>query len=180
LEYDNSEEDSQLPLLEELDINPREILYKVRCVLLPFRFDRSVLLSNPDFWGPMAVVLTYSLFIIWGQISVVSWILTMWMSGSFLIFALGRVLGADITFSQVLGVIGYSILPLTLAVLLCSVVPDIVFSTIVKAASTKWATFSAATLLSQFPPERLSEKRIMLSYPLLLLFVYFISLSSGV
>jgi len=32
--------------------------------------------------------------------AVVSWILTMWMSGSFLIFALGRVLGADITFSQ--------------------------------------------------------------------------------
>jgi hypothetical protein len=27
-----------------------------------------VLLSNPDFWGPMAVVLTYSLLIIWGQL----------------------------------------------------------------------------------------------------------------
>jgi hypothetical protein len=32
---------------EELDINPAEILYKVRCVLLPFKFDRSVRLALP-------------------------------------------------------------------------------------------------------------------------------------
>lgn len=41
-------------------------------------------------------------------------------------------LASDCFSSIVLGVIGYSILPLTLAVLLCSVVPEIVFSTIVK------------------------------------------------
>jgi hypothetical protein len=35
---------------------------------LAFAFLLQVLLSNPDFWGPMAVVLTYSLLIIWGQL----------------------------------------------------------------------------------------------------------------
>lgn len=182
LEHEETDEDpdSQLPLLEELDINPAEILYKVRCVLLPFKFDRSVLLSNPDFWGPMAVVLTYSLLIIWGQLRVVSWILTMWMLGSFLIFALGRVLGAEITFSQVLGVIGYSVLPLNLAVLIISIIPEIAFSIIVRVLCTFWAAFSAGTLLAQFPQEKMRDKQIMLSYPILLLFIYFISLCSGV
>jgi hypothetical protein len=149
-------------------------------VLLPFKFDRSVLLSNPDFWGPMAVVLTYSLLIIWGQLRVVSWILTMWMLGSFLIFALGRVLGAEITFSQVLGVIGYSVLPLNLAVLIISIIPEIAFSIIVRVLCTFWAAFSAGTLLAQFPQEKMRDKQIMLSYPILLLFIYFISLCSGV
>ena len=43
---------------------------------------------------------------------VVSWILTMWVFGSLLIFLLARVLGGEVGYSQCLGVIGYSLLPL--------------------------------------------------------------------
>jgi len=42
----------------------------------------------------------------------VSWILTMWVFGSLLIFLLARVLGGEVGYSQCLGVIGYSLLPL--------------------------------------------------------------------
>lgn len=45
---------------------------------------------------------------------------------------------------------------------------------------TAWAAFSAGTLLAQFPQERQRDKQIMLTYPIFLLFVYLISLSSGV
>jgi hypothetical protein len=101
---------------EELEINPLDIAYKIRCILFPFKFDRSVLMSSPDFWGPLAVVLLYAFLLIWGQFQVVSWVLTIWLLGSFLVFILARVLGAEVTYSQSLGVIGYSILPLTLSV----------------------------------------------------------------
>jgi hypothetical protein len=50
---------------------------------------------------------------VWGQSHVVAWICTIWFSGSALIFALARVLGGDVTYAQCLGVIGYSLLPLT-------------------------------------------------------------------
>jgi hypothetical protein len=107
----------------------------------------------------------------------------------------------------VLGVIGYSVLPLNLAVLIISIIPEIAFSIIVRVRQlhspralrlavdllpstityaptqvlcTFWAAFSAGTLLAQFPQEKMRDKQIMLSYPILLLFIYFISLCSGV
>jgi hypothetical protein len=111
-----------------------------------------------------------------------------------------------------LGVIGYSVLPLNIAVLIITVIPEIAFSIIVRVRPprsspctdpvslsladsamvtvmmlaarqvlcTFWAAFSAGTLLAQFPQEKMRDKQIMLSYPILLLFIYFISLCSGV
>ena len=53
---------------EELDIDLKDIFYKIRCVLLPFRIDREILLSSPDFWGPMLVICAYSMLLVWGQV----------------------------------------------------------------------------------------------------------------
>ena len=58
---------------EELDIDLSDIYYKLRCVLLPlpyFKIKRDVVRDNPDFWGPLAVVLVYSLISLYGQLSV--------------------------------------------------------------------------------------------------------------
>jgi len=38
--------------------------------------------------------------------------MTIWLCGSGMIFLLARVLGGEVTYSQCLGVIGYSVLPL--------------------------------------------------------------------
>lgn len=58
---------------EELDVDVKDIYYKVRCVLLPIRafgLNRDVLRDNPDFWGPLLVVLTFALISVFGQFRV--------------------------------------------------------------------------------------------------------------
>ena len=102
-------------LREELDIDLKDIFYKVRCVLFPLPslgFQNKVVRENPDFWGPLLVVLLYALVSLYGQFKVVSWILTMWIFGSLIVFVLARVLGGEVSYSQALGVIGYSLIPL--------------------------------------------------------------------
>lgn len=58
---------------EELDIDINDIYYKVRCVLFPIPslgFQKDVLRQNPDFWGPLFVVLLYALLALYGQFRV--------------------------------------------------------------------------------------------------------------
>ena len=55
-----------------------------------------------DFWGPLLVVLLFSLLSVYGQLRVVSWIITIWIFGSFLIFVIARVLGGEVTYSQII------------------------------------------------------------------------------
>jgi len=178
LELDEEEGESSQSLLEELEIDPTEILKKVRCVLIPFRIDRSVILSSPDFWGPLAVVMCYALLLLWGQLHVVSWILTVWLFGSFFIFLLARLLGGEVTYSQSLGVIGYSLIPLDIIALFLMLSDGVYLTFFLKVFGTVWASFSAGSLLIN--TEKLSQKRVMLFYPVLLLYIYFMSLYNGV
>lgn len=58
---------------EELDIDLKDIYYKIRCVLMPMPslgFNRQVVRDNPDFWGPLAVVLFFSMISLYGQFKV--------------------------------------------------------------------------------------------------------------
>ncbi|KAE9412060.1 hypothetical protein Angca_007170, partial [Angiostrongylus cantonensis] len=89
---------------EELDIDLTDIYYKIRCILLPlpyFRMKLNIVRESPDFWGPLLVVLAYALLSIYGQFSVVSWILTMWFCGGFIVYFIARALGGDVGYSQV-------------------------------------------------------------------------------
>eukprot|EP00002_Diphylleia_rotans_P027845 TRINITY_DN5601_c0_g1_i1.p1 TRINITY_DN5601_c0_g1~~TRINITY_DN5601_c0_g1_i1.p1 ORF type:complete len:272 (+),score=55.93 TRINITY_DN5601_c0_g1_i1:45-860(+) len=170
--------DPQRPLHEELEIDPTEIMYKMRCVIFPYKLDRAVLVSNPDFWGPLFCIIFYAMLLVWGQLDVVSWTITIWFLGSFLIFVLARSLGGEVSFSQSLSVIGYSILPLSAAVMAC-VLGNLdgypAFWT--KFACTIWSAFSASSLLVT---TEIEPKKLLLSYPMFLLYVYFISMSTGV
>lgn len=58
---------------EELDIDVKDIYYKLRCVLLPLPFlglERTIIRDSPDFWGPLFVVLLYALISVYGQFRV--------------------------------------------------------------------------------------------------------------
>jgi protein YIPF4 len=55
-----------------------------------------------DFWGPLLIVVLFSLLSVYGQLRVVSWIITIWIFGSFLIFVIARVLGGEVTYSQII------------------------------------------------------------------------------
>ncbi|CAF0795939.1 unnamed protein product [Adineta steineri] len=170
------------PLLEELDINISEIFAKLRCVILPIpsrALQRATLLrDNPDFWGPLLVVLCFALLSVYGQIRVVSWIITIWIFGSLGIFTLARVLGGEVSYSQIVGTIGYSLLPLLLVAFISPVVKKAHFlSVFIKLMGVVWSTYSAATLLCV---EELQQKKTLLLYPIFLLYIYFLSLYTGV
>jgi hypothetical protein len=189
----NSQED--LPLLEELDIDLKDIYYKIRCVLLPTLggLQRDMIRDNPDFWGPLLIVLAYALISVYGQLKVrsshtypidiivnmkvVSWILTIWIIGSMIIFILTRVLGGEVTYSQTLGIIGYSLLPLLIGAPFVSLIGhNSWLAFIFKGVVVFWASYSAGSLLAQ---EELSNKKPLILYPTFLLYVYFISVYSG-
>ncbi|GMS81042.1 hypothetical protein PENTCL1PPCAC_3217 [Pristionchus entomophagus] len=180
LEVQDGDEE-QLPLLEELDIDLKDIYYKVRCVLLPlpyFRLKLSIVRESPDFWGPLIVVLAYALLSIYGQFGVVSWILTMWFCGSFFVFFLARALGGDVGYSQVLGIVGYCLIPLVVIGLLYPIMSAIpLISSIWGLVGIGWSVYSAGSLLCV---DELESKKILLLYPVGLLYFYFFSLYSGV
>lgn len=176
-----ADEDSA-PLLEELDINLPEIQYKIKCVLMPFgagdNLNRSVLKENPDFWGPLLVVLLFSLLSVYGQFRVVSWIITIWIFGSFLIFIIARVLGGEVSYSQIVGIIGYSLIPLLIIALIVPFIKSLhLLGNFVKMLGVAWSTYSAATLLCS---QELQHKKPLLLYPIFLLYIYFLSLYCGV
>ncbi|XP_053793473.1 protein YIPF4 isoform X1 [Vidua macroura] len=214
LEVEDDDPEDNKPLLEELDIDLKDIYYKIRCVLMPMPslgFNRQVVRDNPDFWGPLAVVLFFSMISLYGQFKVVSWIITIWIFGSLTIFLLARVLGGEVAYGQVLGVIGYSLLPLIVIAPVLLVVGSFeVVSTLIKiifshcsmnmtvivlrpphsGSGTKlsipfaeklfgvfWAAYSAASLLVG---EEFKTKKPLLIYPIFLLYIYFLSLYTGV
>ncbi|XP_078591102.1 protein YIPF4-like [Branchiostoma floridae x Branchiostoma japonicum] len=175
------DDDDDKPLLEELDIDLKDIYYKLRCVLLPFpflNFRRQVVRDNPDFWGPLLVVVLFAMVSLYGQFRVVSWIITIWVFGSLIIFMLARVLGGEVSYSQCLGVIGYSLLPLIVtASALPLVRPFHYVSLLVKFLGVLWAAYSAGSLLVH---EEFKTKKPLLMYPIFLLYIYFLSLYTGV
>ncbi|XP_034370476.1 protein YIPF4 [Arvicanthis niloticus] len=181
LEVEDEDPEDNKPLLEELDIDLKDIYYKIRCVLMPMPslgFNRQVVRDNPDFWGPLAVVLFFSMISLYGQFRVVSWIITIWIFGSLTIFLLARVLGGEVAYGQVLGVIGYSLLPLiVIAPILLMVGSFEMVSTLIKLFGVFWAAYSAASLLVG---EEFKTKKPLLIYPIFLLYIYFLSLYTGV
>ncbi|RXN29822.1 YIPF4 [Labeo rohita] len=111
-----------------------------------------VVRDNPDFWGPLAVVLLFSMISIYGQFRV--------------------------SYGQVLGVIGYSLLPLiVIAPLLLVIGAFEVVSTLIKLFGVFWAAYSAASLLVG---DEFKTKKPLLIYPIFLLYIYFLSLYTGV
>uniref|UniRef100_A0A915PQK9 Protein YIP n=1 Tax=Setaria digitata TaxID=48799 RepID=A0A915PQK9_9BILA len=162
LDTDDNIVDFQKPLLEELDIDLSDIYYKVLCVLFPlpyFRLKLCIVRESPDFWGPLFIVSTYALLSLYGQLSV-----------RFFLFLYDRF--------QVLGIVGYCLIPLVVVGLVISVLSRFwLFSTAIGCFGVLWSVYSAGTLLCV---EELREKRTLLLYPVFLLYVYFFSLYSGV
>nr|XP_002127647.1 protein YIPF4-like [Ciona intestinalis] len=180
-EIDDEDGMNEKPILEELDIDLKDIYYKIRCVLLPIPslgYNRQIVRDNPDFWGPLVVVLLFSMVSLYGQFRVVSWILTMWVFGSLIIFLLARVLGGEVGYSQCLGVIGYSLIPLIItAAVLVLIRNTEPFAFIVRTLGIFWAAYSAGSLLVD---DAYKQKKPLLIYPIFLLYIYFFSLYSGV
>jgi protein YIPF4 len=121
----------------------------------------------------------FALISVFGQFRVISWIITIWIFGSFLVFIIARALGGEVTYSQIVGTIGYSLLPLFIICVLLSLRGNSFnyLNYFLKSLGVLWSTYSAATLLCT---DELQHKKSLLLYPILLLYIYFLSLYSGV
>ncbi|EYC17130.1 hypothetical protein Y032_0031g2289 [Ancylostoma ceylanicum] len=109
---------------------------------------------------------------------VVSWILTMWFCGGFIVYFIARALGGDVGYSQVLGVVGYCLIPLVVTGTLITVVTKFkTLSLTLGIFGVIWSVYSAGTLLCV---DELQSKKPLVLYPVFLLYVYFFSLYSGV
>uniref|UniRef100_A0A2K6FE86 Yip1 domain family member 4 n=1 Tax=Propithecus coquereli TaxID=379532 RepID=A0A2K6FE86_PROCO len=143
LEVEDDDPEDNKPLLEELDIDLKDIYYKIRCVLMPMPslgFNRQVVRDNPDFWGPLAVVLFFSMISLYGQFR--DQLIFSQQFGSIVVFS------KVVAYGQVLGVIGYSLLPLIVIAPILLVVGSFeVVSTLIKLFGVFWAAYSAASLL---------------------------------
>ncbi|NXL30022.1 YIPF4 protein, partial [Glaucidium brasilianum] len=191
LEVEDDDPEDNKPLLNALLLynfkkkqknDLKDIYYKIRCVLIKKTkkgFNRQVVRDNPDFWKKKKKILFFSMISLYGQFKiVVSWIITIWIFGSLTIFLLARVLGGEVAYGQVLGVIGYSLLPLIVIAPVLLVVGSFeVVSTLIKLFGVFWAAYSAASLLVG---EEFKTKKPLLIYPIFLLYIYFLSLYTGV
>nr|CDS32082.1 protein yipf4 [Hymenolepis microstoma] len=172
LEVETEDADFDKPILEALDIDLKTIGKKMKAVILPCvrsGLDPASIRENPDFWGPLAVIMMFSLVSLFGQLRVVAWILMIWLAGSFIIYFITRSLGGDVAYAQCLGVIGYCLLPLFLTCTLGSLFNlggFHRFSLLVSFVGTLWSAYSAGKLLSM---ENLQHRCSLVVYPVCLL-----------
>ena len=71
----------------QLEIDLNDIYAKVRWALKP---PTDGVGQVSDFWGPVSMLLLYAALLVWGQLRVVSWILSIWLLGSCGVFFLAR------------------------------------------------------------------------------------------
>uniref|UniRef100_G1KHY4 Yip1 domain family member 4 n=1 Tax=Anolis carolinensis TaxID=28377 RepID=G1KHY4_ANOCA len=153
LEVEDDDPEDNKPLLEELDIDLKDIYYKIRCVLMPMPslgFNRQVVRDNPDFWGPLAVVLFFSMISLYGQFKP----------------------SKQQFYSIVFQLQGYSLFKYR-GLCVLTFLPFF----LCQLFGVFWAAYSAASLLVG---EEFKTKKPLLIYPIFLLYIYFLSLYTGV
>lgn len=156
-------------------------------VILPFggvNQDWYTSFEDAEFWGALFSVLLYSIFILFHQLKVVSWVFWIWFVGSLFIWILSRFLGLEFSYSQILSTIGYCITPLTFCVIFLGLLPRLKESNLLvfgmKFLATIWSSFSSSKFIMAYQEnETLNGKKIMLIYPIWLMYIYFITFHSG-
>uniref|UniRef100_A0A8C7BVB2 Protein YIPF n=1 Tax=Neovison vison TaxID=452646 RepID=A0A8C7BVB2_NEOVI len=180
LEVEDDDPEDNKPLLYYLE-KLKYLSKKADCLLWKLSSTgrtRQIFKTHPDFNGGDTVIFFFKILFIYLTLKVVSWIITIWIFGSLTIFLLARVLGGEVAYGQVLGVIGYSLLPLIVIAPILLVVGSFeVVSTLIKLFGVFWAAYSAASLLVG---EEFKTKKPLLIYPIFLLYIYFLSLYTGV
>ncbi|XP_041828180.1 protein YIPF6 [Melanotaenia boesemani] len=167
------------PVKETILRDLRAVGKKFVHVLYPKR--SSTLLRDWDLWGPLLLCVTLALLLQGGatdqnnqggpqfaEVFVIVWF------GSIIITVNSKLLGGTLSFFQSLCVLGYCILPLTVAMVVCRIVlirgtgpVTSVVRLVVVTASFGWSTFaSTAFLANSQPPNR----KALVVYPVFLFY----------
>ncbi|CAI5697174.1 protein YIPF6 [Oreochromis niloticus] len=148
-------------------------------VLYPKR--SSALLRDWDLWGPLLLCVTLALLLQGGaadhedqggpqfaEVFVIVWF------GSIIITLNSKLLGGTISFFQSLCVLGYCIMPLTVAMVVCRIVllvssGGIIFAVrlVVVMASFGWSTFASTAFLADSQPP---NRKALVVYPVFLFY----------
>ena len=148
------------------------VLRKVNAAVFFSRGTRENLLDGPDFWFPLLVVLSIG----WLAKGLYLWCGLVWLFGSGILCFVGRVLGADISISQVLSVTGYCSLSLVFLISLAIGFGRVDWlQSVAKIFGAFWSAVSiASTLATQDMREK--NRLLLLLYPCILLEWYMASL----
>lgn len=149
-------------------------------VLYPKR--SSALLRDWDLWGPLLLCVALALMLQGGSVDspedgggpqfaevfVIIWF------GSIVITLNSKLLGGTISFFQSLCVLGYCIMPLTVAMLVCRLVllggsgtASFVVRLVVVSASFGWSTFASTAFLADSQPP---NRKALVVYPVFLFY----------
>uniref|UniRef100_A0A8C7Q420 Protein YIPF n=1 Tax=Oncorhynchus mykiss TaxID=8022 RepID=A0A8C7Q420_ONCMY len=141
----------------------------------------STLLRDWDLWGPLLLCVTLALMLQGGSVDskedggpqfaevfVIIWF------GSVIITLNSKLLGGTISFFQSLCVLGYCIMPLTVAMVVCRLVllggsgmVSFIVRLIVVTASFSWSTFASTAFLADSQP---SNRKALVVYPVFLFY----------
>ncbi|KAB5522793.1 hypothetical protein PHYPO_G00163500 [Pangasianodon hypophthalmus] len=141
----------------------------------------SALLRDWDLWGPLLLCVALALMLQGGsadskddggpqfaEVFVIVWF------GSIIITVNSKLLGGTISFFQSLCVLGYCILPLTAAMLVCRVVllsssglVSFIVRLVVVTASFGWSTFASTAFLADSQPP---NRKALVVYPVFLFY----------
>lgn len=167
------------PVKETVLRDLRAVGNKFVHVLYPKR--SSALLRDWDLWGPLLLCVTLALLLQGGaansqeqggpqfaEVFVVVWV------GSFVITLNSKLLGGTLSFFQSLCVLGYCIMPLTVALVVCRVIlllpnSGVSFAVrlLVVAASFGWSTFASTAFLADSQPP---NRKALVVYPVFLFY----------
>ncbi|XP_078133178.1 protein YIPF6 [Sander vitreus] len=167
------------PVKETILRDLRAVGNKFIHVLYPKR--STALLRDWDLWGPLLLCVTLALLLQGGaadsddqggpqfaEVFVIIWF------GSIIITLNSKLLGGTISFFQSLCVLGYCILPLTVAMAVCRIVlvggsgtVSFAVRLVVVTASFGWSTFASTAFLADSQP---AERKALVVYPVFLFY----------
>lgn len=174
-EYSTLDEPVKETILRDL----RAVGNKFIHVLYPKR--SSALLRDWDLWGPLLLCVTLALLLQGGaadndkergpefaEVFVIIWF------GSIIITLNSKLLGGTISFFQSLCVLGYCIMPLTVAMAMCRIIlvasagpVSFALRLVVVTASFGWSTFASTAFLADSQPP---NRKALVVYPVFLFY----------
>ena len=169
----NDEFANEPPLLEELGINPEHIVQKTLTVLNPFRTTRTDVAGDADLAGPLVFCLAFgSLLLLSGKIHF-NYIYGIGAMGCVANYGLLSLMStAPVSFTVVVSVLGYCILPIValsaLSILISLTGP---IGTVLTAIAVIWSSLSASKLfVTAFEME---HQQPLVAYPCSMLYAVF-------
>ncbi|XP_021844968.1 uncharacterized protein [Spinacia oleracea] len=166
----------EIPLLEELEINPSLIWRKTRSLLNPFRVDSS-LHSDPDLSGPFLYYIAFGLFqLLGGKVQfgvILGWIaISSIFVYSILNFLAGK--NGNLDLYRCFSVVGYCLMPIVIYSAASLFLPPTgtTVGFIVAAAFVIWSTRVCSRLLA-VDELGASEHRGLIAYPCFLIYCLF-------